>query len=208
MIRFIAAAGIGALLALAAADAASDARAESAAADWSSKVSVARSVDKTIASWPYYARAVARDTIAQYGSPDEVGDNALVWYADGPWKKTTVHRLGWPHYTFKRDKDYLENAIGYAVPDDRLADLTRFDKRLSADQASAELSSRSESERMNFLALNIADEVIRGKRTVEEAREFYRKTERLASAGKSSPYLVGLLFEVDNAAAPDPRRRP
>ena len=52
----------------------------------------------------------------------------------------------------------------------------------------------------------LAEEIVSGKRGVEDAREFYRKTEELAQSGKSSRYLDGLLFPVDNDALIDPER--
>lgn len=175
--------------------------------NWSGKVAVGQAAEKTIEYWPELARAAARAMIAKYGRPTEVGASALVWYGNGPWKKSIVHRRAWPHYSFELDKDYLENTIAYWVPDDKVAALTRFDKRLDVDQALGEISTRSESEKMNYLALNLADEIVRGKRTVENAREFYIRTARLAASGKASSYLNGFLFEVHNDVSPLPRDR-
>lgn len=200
MSRLIAAAGLAALLAAAAG-------AGTVEGEWSSKLAVASTAERVISSWPDLARSAARNMMAKYGKPDEVGEDALVWYGNGPWKKSIVHRRAWPHYSYMKDKDYLENTIGYAVPNDKLEDLTRFDKKLDVDQASAELSSRSDSEAMNYLALNLADEIVKGKRTVDEAREFAKKSARLMAAGKSSPYLNGFQFDVHNDASFNPWSR-
>jgi hypothetical protein len=187
--------------------AATAAHAEVVHANWSDKLALGEPPEKAIAGWQSLAKAAALATIEKYGKPDGVGKDALVWYSNGPWKRTLVHQRAWPHYTFIRDKDFLENVIGYAVPKDKLEALTRFDKRLDVDQASAELSARAETESMNFLTLNLADEIIRGKRTVDEARDFQKQIMRLASAGKSSGYLMGFLFDVRNDASPDPWSR-
>jgi hypothetical protein len=103
-----------------------------------------------------------------------------------------------------RDKDYLEQTVGYQVPNDKVNALKRFDKRLDVNQTAGELSSRSESESMNILALNLADEIVNDRRSVEEARDFYRETERLSRSGKSSRYIDGLLFDVRNDRGSDP----
>ncbi len=196
MARIIAGAGVAALLALAAARTAPAAR----AGGWSEMVAVPRPAEKIIDGWPARARSAARLTMARYGMPNEVGEDALVWHANGPWRRTTVHRGSRPRYALWGNKDYLENAIGYAVPNRSLEDLARFDENLRVDPATASLSARSESESRNCLALNLADEIINGKRTVAEARAFQARILRLADSGKWSPYLSGLLFAPDDAS--------
>lgn len=189
------------LLALIAVPAAAD------EATWSSKVATARSPEAVAASWPDEARLLARSMIARYGRPDETGPDAFVWYLNGPWKKTIVHRAAWPHYAYQRDKDYLETVIGYAVPEDKVQELARFDTRLDVDPAQAELSARGASESENYLLLNLADEIIRGKKDVDEARDFQTRAMRLSAAGKASGYLNGFLFDVHNDLTPYPRSR-
>jgi hypothetical protein len=114
------------------------------------------------------------------------------------WKRTVVYRNAWPHFIAIRDKDYLEQTIGYQVPGDKIEALESFDKRIRVDKGDGELSARSESEASNYLAINLAEEIITEKRTVEDARDFYRKTEELSKSGKSSPYLEGFIFSIDD----------
>ncbi|MDD5303416.1 MAG: hypothetical protein PHS14_09935 [Elusimicrobia bacterium] len=144
-----------------------------------------QTAEEAMAGWPEPAKTAARITMAKYGNPDEIGADALVWRFNGPWARTVVHRRGWPHYADMADKDYLENTAVYRVPGGGP----------DADARFAEMSSRSESESLNFLVLNLAYDIIIGKRTMTQAREFAARTLRLAEAGKSSPYLEGLLFE-------------
>jgi hypothetical protein len=47
---------------------------------------------------------------------------------------------------------------------------------------------------MNFLALNLANDIITGKKTVEEAREFYAKTAKKFKEAGTDPYVQGLQF--------------
>jgi hypothetical protein len=163
------------------------------------------SLRATLESWPERSRDIAKAMIEKYGEPARFNGNGLLWNDNGPWKRTIVYRSAQPHYTWLRDKDYLKQAIVYRVPADKLAALKRFDPRIEANETSGELSSRSESEALNFLALNLAEEIITGKRSVEDARAFYRKTEELSKSGKSSPSLERLLFPNDESrpAAPD-----
>lgn len=150
--------------------------------------------ETVILKWPAGARATARLMISKYGQPSRFSEGALVWIANGPWQKTVVYRSAWPHFLGKKDKDYLEQTIAYRVPAEKIDDLKRFDRRLEVNESRGQLSARSESEPLNFLALNLADEIITDKRNVDDARDFYRKTETLSKAGKSSAYMEGFLF--------------
>jgi hypothetical protein len=161
--------------------------------------------ETVVRKWPEGARATAREMIAKYGEPNRFSEGALVWIDNGPWQKTVVYRNAWPHFLGRRDKDYLEQTIAYRVPADKIEDLKRFDRRLEINESRGQLSSRSESEPMNFLALNLADEIVTDKRAVKDARDFMAKTESLARSGKTSPYTKGFLFP-HRGASEDPRR--
>jgi hypothetical protein len=176
MIRFITGAGLAAVLAL------------------GLSAATAPAVEKAMSGWPERAKIAARATLEKYGPPDEIGPDALVWWDNGPWKRTVVYRRAWPHYEGAEDKDYLENTVGYRVPGEKLDELSRFDGKLDADARYEEMTSRSESEAMNFLVLNLAYEIVAGRRGLPDARRFAARTARLSAAGKSSPYLERLLF--------------
>ena len=150
--------------------------------------------ETVIRNWAMAQQVTARAMIAKYGQPSRWNEAALTWTHNGPWEKTVVYRRWWPRFLGKRDKDCLEQAIAYRIPAEKVDELKRFDRRLSVDASHNLLSSRSESEPQNFLALNLADEIITEKRGVEEARDFYTKTEKLSRSGKSSAYMDGLLF--------------
>ena len=155
-----------------------------------------KTAETTVQGWPASSRAVATLMIARYGKPLRFSEDALTWYNNGPWQRTVVHRNSWPHGLGDEDKNFLEQSVAYRVPDDKVDDLKRFDPRLEADPVAAALSSRSESESANYLALNVAEEIITGKRGLEAARRFYLNKARLAGTGKSSSYLDGLLFDA------------
>jgi len=156
-----------------------------------------------IRNWPKEIQAQARALIERYGEPSASDANALVWFNNGPWRKTVMHREGFTQAVMGRDRDHLEQAIDYPVPEDKVADIRRFDKRIEVNRATDEMSSHADAESMNFLALNLADEIVKGERTAQGARVFYRKVQLLEKAGKSSPYLEGLLFTKKNVKEPD-----
>lgn len=101
-------------------------------------------------------------------------------------------------------RDYLEQTISYRVPADKLADISSFDPNVKVDAVRGEISSRAETEGQNFLALNLADEIVNGKRTASDAKAFFDKTAHLTSAGKSSDYMKGFMFPVHNAESVSP----
>jgi hypothetical protein len=140
-----------------------------------------------LASWPKAPREAARRVVTKYGLPDEAEARRLVWTDNGPWKRTTVLRAS---------KDELvEFTAAYRVPLDRYELLSKLPGHVSAERGQEELSSRASGEALALLALNLADEVLSGKRKPEEASGFYETQAAQAAAGKGSPYTARLLFE-------------
>lgn len=142
-----------------------------------------------VASWPEASKAIAEAMIEKYGQPGIIDADSVSWIDNGSWDKTTVYRLP------GADRDLLEQSVRYKVPEEKAALLSQLGLALSINPLDERLSSTSESEELNFLAVNLADEVVQGKTTVEEAREFYQKTVKLSGSGKSSSYMQGLQFE-------------
>jgi len=140
---------------------------------------------------------MARLLLEKYGAPNQFDKDALVWFNNGEWKRTIIHRRREPSRSIGRT-DFLDQTIGYLVPNDRLAELESFDPKIVVSQTAGEITFSSDSEAKNRLALNLADEIVTGSRTAADARAFFRKTARLAASGKSSSYLEELRFDVDN----------
>jgi hypothetical protein len=154
--------------------------------------------EAVIRNWPVPSRVTAEAMIGKYGPPDQFDRHALAWFNNGNWKRTIVFRKSPPRSARLPGKYFLQQTIGYIVPNDKLAALKKFDRRLEVSQTAGELTFASNSEATNFIALNLADEIVVGKKNVAQAREAFAKTTRLAASGKSSPYQKGLQFDVDN----------
>jgi len=147
-----------------------------------------------VSRWPYVSRKVAQVMMDKYGTPDAISDKQLVWNNSGPWKRTVVHRSG-PFHSFPQDhEDILEQTVSYNAPRERTMDLAKLDAGVRSDPQVNELSVVSESEDTNFLAMNLAHDVITAKIPADEAVEIYIKTISFANEGKSSPTMQGLLF--------------
>ena len=159
--------------------------------------------ESIILLWPTYSYHLARLMISKYGQPAEATDHSLVWLDNGPWKRTVVYRVPPGERALGRSRGRLEQSVAYRVPTGQLDALARFDKDIEADVKAGRLTARSDDESLNFLSLNLADEILQGLRTAREASDFRRDALRLRDAGKSSPYLDGLMF-VKSGRPPDP----
>jgi hypothetical protein len=91
------------------------------------------------------------------------------------------------------------------VPSEKRKALAAFTRRLVVSEDGKQLSVRGNSEALDFLALNLAHEIVRGTRDPIAARHFYGRIYLLSQAGKSSPYMEELLFLQPRGAFP-PRR--
>jgi hypothetical protein len=80
------------------------------------------------------------------------------------------------------------------MPEDRRSELAAFgrDVRVSADGTA--LTSRSDEEALNYLALNLAVAIGRGDLDAAGARKSYERAVDLSKAGKSSALTRELLF--------------
>jgi hypothetical protein len=128
----------------------------------------------------------------KYGQPDEATASMVVWNNNGPCEKTIIYKEEWKHKFPKGHTDYVEQFINYKAPVDKYDDIAKYDGSIIVERTAGLMSARCDKEEMNFLAMNLANEVARGKRSLEEAREFYAKTAVEFMAGKSSPYTEKL----------------
>jgi hypothetical protein len=161
-------------------------------------------VDDILRSWPEKPQEVARKVIAKYGQPAEAVPSRLIWYNTGPWKRTIVYRDEVPHQFPKPHTDLLEQVIDYRVPAEKFDDLAAFDGSVFAERTKGELAARCDKEEMNFLAFNLAHDVITGQRSVEAARETYAETAAAFMLGEQRPYTQGLQFAVPQGDTADP----
>lgn len=150
---------------------------------------------RVIASWPSRSREVALQIAEQYGMPDEATPTRLTWYNRGPWRRTVVSAIEVPHDWPKPHVDVLEQTIFYRVPPSYFTPLAEFDGSVFAERTKGILSARCDNEAMNFLAINLAHDIVSGQRSVEEARRFYEETALAYMAGERPAYVRGLIFE-------------
>jgi hypothetical protein len=139
----------------------------------------------------------------KYGKPDGVTANELIWMNKGVWKKICITKMESKHSFPIEHTDMMQTTILYKVPEDKMDELGKFDGSVTFDRTQGTISARCDKEGNNFLALNLADDIITGKKTVEEARMAYGDIVKEKMHGGSPKYMNGLSF-LKQAGAADP----
>lgn len=155
--------------------------------------------ESVIRRWPAFSRSEARAMIAKYGEPSQFDGRMLAWFNNGIWRRTIVYRDPVRFPGRAPGRDVLQQTIAYLAPREKIAELKRFSPRLDASLTAGEMTFTSESEGKNIMAMNLADEIVTGRRDYAAAQDFFSKTSRLAASGKSSPYMTAPRFDVDNS---------
>ena len=154
--------------------------------------------------WPEESREAAQLVLDAHGDPDEVTDTQLLWHDTGGWKRIIAtkafheHRFPAPHI------DCVESVLNYHVPPEKATELAVFDGSVMVDRTAGEISARCHDEQANFLALNLAHDIVTGQRTVAEARQEYTRLYQAFKGGEKPPYTQEFQFELPKGSAQDP----
>lgn len=154
-------------------------------------------VERVIAHWPREPRESARRLIEYYGAPHEYSDSQLIWHRtkDG-WKRTVLSKEETPHDFPAPHTDFLEQFIDYKVPVEMFSRLAEYDGSVMAERTKGELSARCGGTSMNFVAINLAHDIVTGRRSVKEAREEYTRLYTAFKQGEKPPYTQGFQFDI------------
>ena len=161
-------------------------------------------VMKMMQSWPADSAKAAKGVMAKYGAPDEATASMLVWHNNGVFKRTVASRTSITHKFPAKHPDSMEQIVDYKVPLDKYDDLAKFDGSVNVNRTKGELSARCDAETHNLLALNLAHDIITGKRSVAGARAFYGRVVKMELATKKlHPYEMRLMFKPMNNMSHD-----
>jgi hypothetical protein len=152
--------------------------------------------EATVSHWSDLSRLSARRLMEEYGVPDEVHADSLVWRNNGPWRRTVVSNVRPMTAEDPAVQDVVSQTVKYALNRGQSLDLLRFDDHLTFDPRTGELSSSADREAHNYLRLNLADDVAHGRLRPDQARDSYASLVNYERSGKTSPYLLGLRFAV------------
>ena len=164
-------------------------------------------VEQVIEDWPEGPKSSAQRLIKEYGQPDEYSESRLVWYEtkDG-WKRTELSREEVPHEFPSAHSDFLEQFIDYKVPVEMFTPLAEYDGSVIVDRTKGELSARCAGTSMNFVAVNLAHDIVTGKRNVQQARDEYTRLYAAYQRGEHPPYTKAFQFELPRGNTGDPDR--
>lgn len=157
-----------------------------------------------IKGWPETSHEVAHKMIEKYGEPSQQTDDMLIWKNTGPYIHTIVYKEEIQHDFPMPHKDVLEQVINYDVPVEKFSDLARYDGSVIVERTKGTMAARCDKEAANYLALNLANDIIKGERSVEEARDMYAETIMKMMQGEEHQYLKELAFDVPQSDITNP----
>ncbi|MDQ3258811.1 MAG: hypothetical protein M3R15_33920 [Acidobacteriota bacterium] len=157
-------------------------------------------VERIISGWKAKPQEVARTVISKYGLPQEATAMRLLWHNNGPWKSTELVNEEIPHNFPKPHPDMLKQTISYQVSPDKFDELAEYDGSVIVERTKGEIAARCDKEEANFLALNLANDIVTGKKSAKDARKFYAEAVREM---KHPEYMKAFLFQAARAEQGD-----
>ncbi|MDQ3364743.1 MAG: DUF4142 domain-containing protein [Myxococcota bacterium] len=158
-------------------------------------------VSKVLAGWPAGPQLAGQETMSKYGPPHEVTSERMIWNDVGPYQRIMLTRKQLPHDFPLPHMDYLQHTINYKVPADKADDVHAFDASITIYRVGGELSARCDLESNNVLTLNLANDIVTGKRTVADARKQFGQLVMQRTLGKNPAYTTTLQFKPHTATA-------
>ena len=157
-----------------------------------------------LSKWPEASRMAVEEITAKYGNADIMSDQVFIWMNKGVWKKICVDKMESKHSFPIEHTDMMETTISYKVPVYFMEELGRFDGSLTFDRTQGTMSARCDKEANNFLALNLAHDILTSKKTVAQARAAYGDIVKQKMNGGNPLYMQKLTFSPqENAPDPD-----
>lgn len=152
------------------------------------------SVTRMTANWHPASREAISHMMNKYGPPAELTPTRAIWHRTGPWKRTVISAQAVQHNFPMPHPDVMEQVIDYRVAPAMFSALAMYDGSVIVERTKGEMSARCDAEGANFLAVNLAHEIVTGKLNVEQARQKYGQEIKAMKAGNPTAYTQGLIF--------------
>ena len=167
------------------------------------KASMAQ-MNRMMRGWPKASQEAVMFMTKKYGAPMHLNEHMALWGQTGQWKRTVVYNYEVNHQFPGPHTDVMQQWVNYRAPADKYSDLARYDGSVVPERTNGEISARCDKEAANFLALNLAHEIVTGKRSADDARKMYGEQIMKMKAGESAPYTERLMFMPASGNTNDP----
>ena len=167
------------------------------------KASMAQ-MNRMMRGWPKASQEAVMFMTKKYGAPMHLNEHMALWGQTGQWKRTVVYNYEVNHQFPGPHTDVMQQWVNYRAPADKYSDLARYDGSVVPERTNGEISARCDKEAANFLALNLAHEIVTGKRSADDARKMYGEQIMKMKAGQSAPYTERLMFTPASGSTSDP----
>jgi hypothetical protein len=151
-------------------------------------------MEELIRDWPDNPQIVARQMMAEYGAPDEFTPHMVIWHDCRPWFMTIVYRDETAHEFPFAHTDMLDQSIRYHVPQERVGEIAAFNGSICIERTRGVVTVSGPSEGLNFLAMNLLDDIVHGRADVELARRRFGEVATKFISDESDPYTEGFQF--------------
>jgi hypothetical protein len=132
--------------------------------------------------WPEQNMELKDRLVEKYGRPHEATSSMVIWHNNGPWVKTVL--------TNETGAQMLRQTASFHIPAERMGEVSMYNQNITFDRARSEVTANSQREELNFLALNLAKEIVDGRMSPFEARRQYAN---LSGSMKRDGYMDSLL---------------
>ncbi|HTC45540.1 MAG TPA: hypothetical protein VK696_10860 [Steroidobacteraceae bacterium] len=156
--------------------------------------------------WPVERQVLAAHLVSRYGNPQEMTAESLTWHDNGPWKRTVLYKEGDLHNFPLPHRDVLWQTLNYKVPANKVAALLSYDGSILIDRTRGEVTVHCDSEEENTLIFNIANTIVTGENTVEQAMAYHGQVVEGMRIHEPEEYPQKLLFKSpkSNATTAEP----
>lgn len=127
------------------------------------------------AGWPEASTLAAREIIVKHGDPQETTSETLIWRNIAPFKRIIVHKTTYQHKFPFLHQNAVEHVVDYRAPASKVQSVWNYNGSIVLDRTKGEMSAFGDNESQNILALNLAHDVLTGKRGTDNARVTYGK---------------------------------
>ncbi len=165
-----------------------------ATSDQTRKTSAASENTVDVANWPKASQMAVEEMTTKYGKPDVVGEEVVAWMNKGNWKTIHVNKKETKHSFPLEHTDMMEQCISYKVPVGKMDDLGKFDGSVTFDRTQGLMCARCDVEANNFLALNLANDIVLGKTSYKGARKMFAEIAKEKMNGGNPIYMQKLTF--------------